>query len=248
MGIIPNEPQSYPIPSFDRITMLIFGSPGSGKTTFCAGAPGTMFFATEPGTQFLTAAVVRTYNWDIFRGAVDELEAMAKGGNAPYGAYVIDIVDNLSTYCRDWVCAKRGLAYPPTNDFGKTWSEVTKEWQAVMRRLMTIGAVRFITHCTTQSVEVAADNGAIVQIDRFVPTFSGSKPAQYLDGIVHVQGYCAVNKRGQHVITFAQSASVAAKDRTGLLAGLGVLPLDWTAVDNGYRQRALDAGKIIIEH
>ncbi len=248
MGIIPAAPQSYPIPSFDRITMLIFGSPGSGKTTFCARAPGTMFFATEPGTQFLEAAVVPTTNWDIFRSAIDELEVMQKrDGALPYKAFVVDIVDNLSSHCRDWVCAKRGIAYPPTNDFGKTWSEITKEWQALMRRLMSLGAVRFITHCTTQSVEVAADNGAVVQIDRFVPTFSGSKVAQYLDGIVHVQGYCAVNKRGQHIITFAQSAAVGAKDRTGLLASWGVLPLDWTAVDAAYRQRAEEMNKTIIE-
>lgn len=254
MSIIPKQPNNFPIPSFDDITMLIFGAPGTGKTTFCSSGPNSLIFATEPGADFLNAAVVPTYNWETFKSAVAELEQTylaVKSKAMPkeawqYDAFVIDIIDNLQASCRDYVCQKRGLQYPPTNDFGKTWSQITAEFKSELRKLMCMGGLRFISHATTQQIEVDSDDGLKVEIDRHIPTFSGSKAAQFLDGIVHCQGYCGVSKKGEHLITFRAGASHGAKDRTGLLAYYGVLPLKWAAVSEAYSNRAHELGRNII--
>jgi hypothetical protein len=253
-NLIPNRPESYPIPLFDELTMLVFGQPGTGKTTFCSSAKDTLFFATEPGTEFLEAAVVKTYTWDTFIAAVEQLEARkaaiaegkAKKETWMYRSFCVDIIDNLANQCRDFVCKKRGLAYPPTNDFGKTWAEVADEWKKGLRRLMMLGNVRFISHCTNQETEVTNDAGLNEAITRFVPTFSGSKPAQFLDGIVNLQGYCFVNKKGVYCITFKQQASVSAKDRTGLLGGYGAMELKWDTVNAAYESKAKELGKTIL--
>lgn len=253
-SLIPDKPKSFPIPPFEELTVLIYGAPGTGKTTFCAGAESTLFLSTEPGTEFLEAASVPVYNWMRFKEVLDELEMKKKAitdGKIPkenwhFKSFVIDIVDNLSAQCRDWVCKQKGLAYPPTNDFGKTWAEITTEWRETIRRLMILGNVRFITHCTTQETETATEDNLVVEVTRHVPTFFGSKPAQFLDGIINAQGFCAVNKKGQHCITFKQTATIAAKDRTGLLASFGTLPLDWNTVKDAYAAKAAEVGKTII--
>lgn len=253
-SLIPEKPQSYPIPPFDELTVLIYGAPGTGKTTFCSKADQTLFLSTEPGTEFLEAASVPIYNWATYLEVLNELEIKKKAiieGKAPkenwhFKSFVIDIVDNLSAQCRDFVCKRKGVAYPPTNDFGKTWAEITTEWREGLRRLMILGNVRFITHCTTQEVETQTDDGLNVEITRHVPTFFGSKPAQFLDGIINAQGFCAVNKKGQHCITFKQTATIAAKDRTDLLASYGTLPLEWTTVREAYAAKAAEVGKTII--
>ena len=253
-SLIPDKPNSYPIPPFEELTILIYGSPGTGKTTFCSQAESTLFLATEPGTEFLEAASIPIYNWQKFLDVLEELEikkkAVAEGKidkeKWHFRSFVVDIVDNLSAQCRDYVCKKKGLAYPPTNDFGKTWAEITTEWREALRRLMILGNVRFITHCTTTEVEISTDDNLVISVNRHVPTFFGSKPAQFLDGIINAQGMCAVNKKGQHCITFKQTATVAAKDRTGLLSPYGTLALDWNTVKEAYAAKAAEAGKTIL--
>jgi GTPase SAR1 family protein len=253
-SVLPSKPESYPVPPLDELTMLVFGQPGTGKTTFCSKAKDTMFFATEPGTDFISAAVKKVYKWEDFLECLDELEelkeSIIKGERKKtewiYKSFVIDIVDNLANQCRMAVCMKKGLAYPPTNDFGKTWSEITEEWKKQLRRLMVLGNVRFISHCTSQEVETTNEQGLTEAITRYVPTFSGSKTAQYLDGIVNLQGYCAVNKKGEYCITFKQQASVSAKDRTSLLADYGALHLEWDIVNAAYEAKAKELGKTIL--
>jgi len=250
MELIPKKPTSYPVPLFREVTMVVFGSPGSGKTTFCAGDDRTLFIGTEPGQEFTTAAVVPCYSWQTFISIIDEVKAKRAKIRAgelpleacPYVSFVIDIVDNLAAQCRDFVCAKKGLLYPPTNDFGKTWSEFTAEWKKKITELMLLGNVRFISHCSTEDVEVSADNGLNVQVNRWVPTFSGGKPAQFLDGIVNAMGYASVDKSGRHVITFQKTATVGAKDRTGILSKCGVLPLDWKTCEAAYNETAKELG------
>jgi hypothetical protein len=86
----------------------------------------------------------------------------------------------------------------------------------------------------------------VIKVDRFVPTFGGNKAAQYLDGVVNAMGYVSVDKSGRHVITFTKTATIGAKDRTGILSKCGVMPLDWSFVDQAYQQTASGLGFEII--
>jgi len=251
MSLIPQKPEKYSIPAFTDITMLIFGAPGTGKTTFCSKCPSTLILATEPGTDFVDSGKIDIKNWATFKQLVNELyllyESIKQGKESPeswvWHSFVIDIIDNLSQMCRDYVCYKKNLQYPPANDFGKTWSQITQEFKTELRKLMYMGPIRFISHTSCSQVEVESENGLKLEIDRYVPTFSGSKAAQFLDGIVHCQGYTGIDKKGEHLITFKASASHGAKDRTGLLAQYGALPLRWDIVEEGYNRAAKEAGR-----
>lgn len=245
---IPNVPEIYTVPPFDELTMLIFGIPGSGKTRFCAGCPNTLFLGTEPGQAFTKARVLPLRNWAQFRDICHAISEGKKAGRDDISTVVIDIVDNLYLQCRDYICSQKGVAYPPANDFGRTWAEITKEWSNWLRALMDLVNVRFISHTTTRPMEITNDMGLKEEVDIHVPTFSGSKAAQYLDGVVNAMGFMLKNQNGEHCITFKQSPKVAAKDRTDILSKLGDirLPPDpnggWAHVAKNYEVAAVKLG------
>ena len=247
---LPRKDDAYPVPPFDEITTIHFGIPGSGKTWFCANQPNCIVFATEPGSQFTKATVVDVPNWERFRSLVGEIaqsrkavkEGTIKSKEFPYTSFVVDIVDNLHGQCRDFICKQKGLAYPPTTDFGKTWSEITNEWKGWLNALMRLGNVRFITHCTQAENEVVTENGAKVEVSQNIPTFRGNKAAQYLDGIVNAVAFHTQNKKGEYVVTFQQSPTIAAKDRTDILNKLGHLPSNWEVVTTEYAKQAKKMG------
>jgi hypothetical protein len=242
MSLLPQKKTTYTIPPFNEITMVIFGSPGAGKTKFCDGDKGTLFIATEPGQDFTTAAVVDCQDWNTFKNLITEIEIKRQGirekrfplSDCPYLTFTIDIVDNLAEQCKTYICKKKNLSHPPANDYGKTWGEITREWKGQISRLMRLGPVRFITHAAKESIELADNSGILHEVTRFVPTFSGSKAAQYLDGIVGAMGYAFINKQGQHCITFRKEPTNGAKDRTDILTKAGNLPLNWDEVAKAY--------------
>lgn len=248
MGLIPEYKEVKVVPPFEELTMLLFGIPGVGKTRFCAGDRQNLFISTEPGQQFVATRPIEINDWATFQNLVKEIAETKKAGELDFNAVTIDIVDNLYAMCSDAVCKRAGCTHPSEKkDFGKTWGEITKEWQGWMRALMNMVNIRFISHCKTEEIEVAGEGGLLEEVTRYLPTFSGNKAAQHLDGVVNAMGFVTKNKANQHIITFKQSSTVAAKDRTDILSALGdiVLPAPteaWGAVSHAYQTKAQELG------
>lgn len=262
---------AFPVPPFDELTITLFGKPGSGKTRFCSGDPKTMFICTEPGAEMLRARKwpVRGKDgtwapptWAEFTALIDQIETKKKAGELQIESVAIDIVDNLYQTCQDFICIDqrqaRGQAaveHPhDMDDFGKTWGQVSKEWKKQLSRLMSMVRVRFITHAETKKVEIVNENNLAQEIDQVGPTFSGGKGGkcgQYLDGIVNAMGYMMQDAAGRHTITFKQTPSIAAKDRTDILASLGPIHLPddpnvgFAHVSQLYEQKAKEAGLVV---
>ena len=248
MSLIPPMKEVKSVPPFEELTVLLFGIPGAGKTRFCAGDKENLFCSTEPGQAFVSCRPIEVREWATFRNLVKEIVETRNAGQMDFNAITIDIVDNLYAMCQDYVCKAAGVTHPSEKkDFGKTWGEITKEWQAWVRGLMSLVNVRFISHCKTEEVEVTNEAGLLEEVTRYLPTFSGSKAAQHLDGVVNAMGYFSKNKSNQHILTFKQSATVAAKDRTDILAALGDIVLPgpdeaWAFVSNAYQEKAKELG------
>lgn len=241
------------LPPLEEVTMTLFGAPGTGKTTLAAGRPYSFFVGTEPGQEFLQVAKgsgipVQVRDWGHFVEIISEAKAAKEAGQLPFKSITLDIVDNLAGYCLDAVCAAKGIAYPPENDFGKTWKLIRTQWEAWMRTLMDTMNVTFLTHCAREKVEVMGKVGT-KEVDCFVPTFKGNKQSQYLDGIVHAVGYVHKNDKNRYVVSFENTATCAAKDRTKVLAALGQIDITaptpeaaWGILSDAYETKAKELG------
>lgn len=233
--------------------MTVFGIPKSGKTAFCDSAPDVFFASTEPGGQdFVRSPVVQIKSWLNFQELVLEIDKQYKSNALEYKAVVIDIADNLYKLTIAGVCKKKGILYPPANDFGRTWSEVTNDFSKWVSHLKTMIAVRFIMHVSTQSAEFI-ENGITREKDIFYPSFSsfgGSRGGarQFIDGLASIQGFMATNSRGKHFITFRETETIAAGDRSGILRAISPIELpddpreDWNYVSKLYRESARKLG------
>lgn len=267
---IPQKRPALVFPPFSELTKLIYGEPKVGKTSFLDKAPGHFFMATEPGHDFVKSPVVRIIHWGWdkegskyivaqgdryipprydektgvtytnLKDLVRELHAN-KGKDGSFKIITIDIIDNLWGMCLDAVCTMLGLDYPPEHDFGKTWKLVRSDWEMWLRRLMDVASVNFVTHTTTDTVDIKM-KGITKEVVRRIPTFKGNKAAQFLDGIVNVMGFAHFGEDGSRQITFGGQTNLATGDRTGIFEKLGPLPLDWAEVEAAYNKQAKAMG------
>jgi len=255
LDLIAPRLEKLTVPPFGEITMMLFGEPKAGKTRFASGNPGAFFYSTEPGQDYITSPMLYVdddvlkakgvrYHWQVFQIFVREMYLKKKNGMlCKYGInnVVIDIVDNLYAQCLTYICGQKNIAYPPENDFGKTWKEIRDEWEAWLRHLMGIVNVTFITHCGETKVEIC-QGGLTKEVTRWQPTFKGNKAAQYLDGVVNAVGHVRKDAAGKYTVSFRGAPNTAAGDRTGILDSLGELDLFWNVVATAYESKARDNG------
>ena len=86
--------KSKPQFSMSNLSMLLYGAPKIGKSTFCSRAEDALFIATEPGLNHLETYNVRVNSWREFL----EVMALIAKGNHPFKTIVIDTVDKLCDF------------------------------------------------------------------------------------------------------------------------------------------------------
>ena len=128
--VLPTE-ASKPVTELGKQTILLYGSPKLGKSSFASKAPGSLFFECEPGLNHLEVFKVPTYSWEAF---LEACKLVAKGDHN-FKTIVIDTVDNAFKMCSDYVCAKHGIEYEGDMGHGKGWALVKNEWHRVLTRL-----------------------------------------------------------------------------------------------------------------
>ncbi len=148
-SLLPKEKTKRRI-SLAEQTVLLYGMPKSGKSSWCAQILDAIFLATEPGLNHLDVYQVPITDWETFLAAAAEV---AKGGHN-FKAVVIDTVDNCYKFCFDHVCAKHGIKHPSDLPYGKGFSLVNSEFQRVMTKLAALPCgLFFISHAVEREIE-----------------------------------------------------------------------------------------------
>lgn len=208
--------KSKPQFSMSNLSMLLYGAPKIGKSTFCSRAEDALFIATEPGLNHLETYNIRVNSWREF------LEAMAliAKGNHPFKTIVIDTVDKLCDFCEQELCAQNNVVSLSDFAFGKGYALYKTEMSRVFQKIFALNMGVILTS-HTQLTEVDTPQG---RITRWTPTF----PKRIQDVIIPMvdiigfaQNVVSLNEKGERVeervLQTKTSSLWEAGDRTGRL-------------------------------
>ncbi len=207
-------------------TVLIYGPPKVGKSTFASRFPGALFFECEPGLGELEVYKMPTFTWPDFLAACKLVAA----GDHPFKTIVIDTLDNAFKFCSDHVCAKYGVEYEGDLPHGKGWAFVKNEWHRVLTKLASLpcGLV-LISHAVDREVETRTEKYTKTQPS--LPDRARGVVLGLVDMVLYADTVTRRAKDGSllidRVIRTKPNPAYEAGDRTGRLPDL--LPLDFEA-------------------
>lgn len=145
-------------------SILIFGSPKIGKSTFAAGADKVLFFNFEDGTEFLPLDTepIPIQKWT-------ELKAYVKQLRDPeiqqmYHTIVIDTVTIAAQLCEQYICLQNGVTHIRDIPYGAGYSMPATEFFNVFHEISMLGyGIIFLAHTKTQNSEYLDEKGEYIQ-------------------------------------------------------------------------------------
>lgn len=221
--VLPTE-RTKPAVDLARQTILVYGAPKIGKSTFASRFPEAIFFECEPGLNQLEVFKIPTYSWESF---LEACKLIASGGHR-FKTIVIDTIDNAFKLCSDYVCAKHSIDYEGDLGHGKGWALVKNEWHRVLTRLASLpyGLV-LISHAQDKTIETRT--GEYTKTQPSLPDRARSIVLGLVDMILLCDTVSRKDASGNlvidRIIRTKPHPTYEAGDRTGRLPE--VLPLDY---------------------
>ncbi len=220
---LPTE-ATKPVTELGKQTILLYGSPKLGKSSFASRAPGSLFFECEPGLNHLEVFKVPTYSWEAF---LEACKLVAKGDHN-FKTIVIDTIDNAFKMCSDYVCAKHGIEYEGDMGHGKGWALVKNEWHRVLTRLASLPyGLIMISHAIDKTIETRT--GEYTKTTPSLPDRARNVVLGLVDIILFGDSIAKKDAAGnvtiERVVRTKPHPTYEAGDRTGRLPEL--LPLDY---------------------
>ncbi len=214
--------------TMSKLSMLLYGAPKIGKSTFCSRAEDALFIATEPGLNHLEVASVQVNSWREF------LEAMALLANGDHGfkILVIDTIDKLCDFCDIEVCDNAKIQTLGDMGFGKGYTIYKNELKRVFTKVFALNMGVILTS-HAQIIEVDTPAG---RQTKWMPTFE-KRAREILMPMVDIIGFAQnivdINDKGERVekrVMQTKTSSLwEAGDRTGRLPE--TLPFSYQAFE-----------------
>jgi hypothetical protein len=203
------------VTDISKYTMLIYGVPKIGKSTFCSQLDSPLFIATEPGLNALDTFQVDCSSWKQFKKACVELQK----GDHDFKTVIIDTVDNLFMQCSEYICKEKGVSHESDLPMGKGYSLVTDEFKRVLTKLAALPyGVILISHA--QQITVETRTGDFTK----TTTTLGGKQKKFVNGFVDMILYFDIaiktidgEEQETRIIRTKPSKFLDAGDRTGKL-------------------------------
>lgn len=147
--MLPTQP-STPKTKLEDYTILLYGSPKIGKSTFASQFPKPLFLSTEPGLNALSVYEKPIHDWTSFLSVC----AVIAEGKHDFKTIVIDTVDNLYKSCADYVLQKADVTHESDLDYGKGYALVRTEFSRAIRKLTMLPyGVIFISHTAREEIK-----------------------------------------------------------------------------------------------
>jgi hypothetical protein len=225
MGLLPTH-ATPPKEALADLSVLVYGRPKAGKSSFCAQADRALFLATEAGLNHLETFQTPIHTWEELLEACAEIAS----GQHDFRTIVIDTIDNAYRLCSEYVCRKQRVDHESDLAYGKGFSMVMGEFTRVLTKLSLLPyGLYLVSHA--QDIELETRTG---KLTRTVPTLP-EKARKVVLGLVDMILFVDVEPwRDDHgetqyrrVIRTKPTTAYEAGDRTGRLPE--TLPLDYQA-------------------
>jgi len=207
------------------LTVLAYGRPKVGKSSFCAQADGALFLATEAGLNHLDTYQVPINSWEEMLAACAEIAT----GKHAFKTIIIDTVDNAFRLCIEYVCRQLAIKHESEAPYGRAYGMISNEFTRVLTKLSLLPyGLYLISHAQEVSVETRTGT-----ITRVVPTLP-EKARKLVLGLVDMILFVDMEStdvngetRLRRVIRTKPTMHYEAGDRTGRLPE--TLELDFRA-------------------
>ncbi len=208
------------------LSVLVYGRPKSGKSSFCSHADGALFLATEAGLNHLETFQAPISSWEELLEACAEIAT----GTHPFRTVILDTVDNAYRFCSEYICRKHRVDHESDLSYGKGYSLVTNEFTRVLTKLSLLPyGFYLVSHA--QDVEIETRSGKHIRTVPTLPEKARKVVLGLVDMILFVDFEPYVDAQGEtqfrRVIRTKPTTTYEAGDRTGRLPD--TLPLDYPA-------------------
>lgn len=237
MSILPTGTHR-PKRTLDGVSIVVFGDPGIGKTTFAHDAEGYLFLETEPGTAFMEGTPpVPIGSWQDFKLTLDALEG---GESHSFRTLVIDTIDRLYKLCFHHVCSARNVEHPSDKqDYGAGWTAISVEWTSAIGRLRGLRdsagrpmTVVFVSHTKRTPIIIKKGNRMTDTGRHFVTSDLSSTARDTLHGACDFIFYAHLGADGGRLLRTQpyddEAEKIEAKSRVPGIPE--ILPLNWSAM------------------
>lgn len=219
-----------PLMEVTDYTILLYGPPKVGKSTFCAGAPNAVFLATEPGLNSLDVFQMPITSWDEMKEAYDLL----RKGNHKFKTIIIDTVDLAFHFCTVWGRKQLDITHESDAGYGKGHSFIRDEF---MRQMSAFASLPYglilVSHSVFKEVDTRSGKRT-----RIVPTLPGKASDSVISmaDIIMLADLQDNHENGksttERVLRCSPTAAYEAGDRTGHLPD--TLKLEYKAVAGAF--------------
>lgn len=208
--------KTKPSYSMEKLSMLLYGAPKIGKSTFCSRAQAAIFIATEPGLNHLETHQVPVTTWEELLQAF----ALLENEEHNFKTIVIDTVDKAWDFCESYVCNRHKITHINDLGYGKGYHLLSTEFGRVFTKLFALGhGVILTSHAELKDVDTPLGKQT-----KWVPTFARRGQNVVLpmvDIIGFAQNEISMSEQGERierrVLHTKTSALFEAGDRTNRL-------------------------------
>ena len=146
---------------------ILYGGHGIGKSTFAAGAPGTIFMDIEGGLSRIDChSLPRIHD---YKSCIESLRELYQEDH-PYKTLAIDTLDVLETLVWAHVCSQNHVKTIDIIDWGKGYAIASDYWVVILKWLDALVAHRemeiiLLAHLRVERLELPG----VEAYDRYVP-------------------------------------------------------------------------------
>ena len=114
-----------------NLKIWVYGQPNIGKTTFANQFPDALMLNTDGNYKSVDSPVITITSWEQF---VDTCDEILKGEHE-FKTIVIDLLEDIYTYCRNYYCTKLKIDHEADLGYGKGYDIIKTAFLIVIRKL-----------------------------------------------------------------------------------------------------------------